>query len=120
MLPSPDAPLGDSLLAARTRPPPNPPFVASIRRNIHAHNFAIRTFRADFERAAADLAIRRETLLPETGVHHHVERLPAERALDGHEFFHAGNLNHVWAKCNCSNGARLCEPQHSYILETHN
>jgi hypothetical protein len=65
----------------------------SLRRNRHAGDFAVCTFRAHFKRAAADFAIRRETLVRDRGVNRHVKRLAAERALDAGEFFHAGNLD---------------------------
>jgi hypothetical protein len=46
----------------------------------------------DFNRAAADFAIRREPLAGNARVHHHFKRLAAEGALEVCKFFHAGNL----------------------------
>ena len=69
-----------------------PPRAASFRRHVHADDFAGLAFRANLERAAANLAIRGETLLGQGGIHRHIERLAAERTLNFGEFFHAGNV----------------------------
>lgn len=63
-----------------------------FRRDVHANDFTALTFRADFKRATTDLAIRGEALLGQGGIHRHIERLAAERALHCGKFFHVGNV----------------------------
>ena len=46
----------------------------------------------NFNRAAADLAIRREPLARDARVHDHFKRLAAEWTLEIRKFFHVGNL----------------------------
>jgi hypothetical protein len=62
-----------------------------------SHRFEVRDFTrfafgVDFNRAAADFAIRREPLAGDACVHHHFKRLAAEGALEVCKFFHVGNL----------------------------
>ena len=66
---------------------------SSTTGNFHAQNLARLAFGHDLERTAAHLAIRREALAGHARVNRRRKRLAAERALDGREFFHAGNLN---------------------------
>lgn len=63
-----------------------------LRHGFHADNFAGLTFRHDFERAAADLAVCVESLTAQAGVYDHFTGLAAVRTLDFGEFFHAANL----------------------------
>ena len=53
-----------------------------------AYDFPIFAFSRDLKWAATDLAICREALGRDAGIHGHIEGLAAERALDGREFFH--------------------------------
>ena len=64
----------------------------SAGRHFEIQYFSTFTFRVDFNRAATDLAIRREVLAGEARVNRHRKRLAAERALEVREFFLAGNL----------------------------
>lgn len=48
--------------------------------------------------------------MPEAGVHHHVKRLAAERALNGHEFFHVGNLTGFGQSATDFNSANAGQP----------
>jgi hypothetical protein len=48
--------------------------------------------------------------MPDAGVHHDIERLAAERALNGHEFFHVGNLTVFGQSATDFNSANAGEP----------
>jgi hypothetical protein len=62
--------------------------VASAGLHVQAQNFARLALRNDFARAAADLAVGRETLKTRARVNHDLEALPAVRTLDGLGDFH--------------------------------
>ena len=63
-------------------------FAASPRDGLQTQNFSRLALGGDFNRAAANLAIGRETLGGRAGVNHQFKALTAERTLDGRRDFH--------------------------------
>jgi hypothetical protein len=65
---------------------------ALIASHVQAQNFPGLALDRHFKRPAANLAIRRESLRRDAGIHADFKRLPAERALNRFGNFHGHTL----------------------------
>ena len=90
----------------------------STRRHFEVQDFTPLAFGMDFDRTAADFAIRREPLVRHARVNDHLGGLAAERTLDGLKNFHTRNLiaSAQSATAHCSAFYDLPPPPDSEIV----